>query len=187
MSRRKTAAALAFAAGVVFSFHLWAQQAPMPANKEDKIKNAMSAAPEAIARNATIMDHATAPGGQPVELRKGTNGWTCLPDMHDTPANDPMCMDKNAMQWAEAWMAKKTPAMSGVGIGYMLQGGSTPDNDDPMAKTPKPGKSWIQEPPHIMVFGAKFDPAVHSNAPNTTAPWVMWKGTPYEHLMVPVK
>jgi len=165
-----------------------AAKPPMtPMTKDQKIQNAMSAGPAGIARAATVMDFPATPGGPMVELRKGTNGWTCLPDMADSPANDPMCMDKNAMQWVDAWMSKKTPALSGTGIGYMLQGGATADNDDPFAKTPKPGKQWLMEPPHLMVFGSKIDPTVYSNQPNTTQPWVMWKGTPYEHLMVPVK
>jgi hypothetical protein len=69
----------------------------------------------------------------------------------------------------------------------MLQGGSTADNDDPFAKKPTAGKDWLREPPHLMMFGIKIDPSVHSSEPNTTRPWVMFKGTPYEHLMVPVK
>jgi hypothetical protein len=160
---------------------------PSEVTGDPKIQNALSAAPTGIATDAAVMDFPATPGGPMVELRKGTNGWTCLPDVPDSPANDPMCMDKNAMQWADAWMSKKTPALSGTGIGYMLQGGATADNDDPFAKTPKAGKNWLMEPPHLMVFGTKLDPTVHSNQPNTTQPWVMWKGTPYEHLMVPVK
>lgn len=158
-----------------------------PKTKEAKIKNAMTAAPPVIAKEATILDWPGTAGGEMVELRKGTNGWTCLPDMPATPLNDPMCMDKNAMEWAQAWMSKKEPKLSGVGIGYMLQGGATPDNDDPLATKPPAGKDWLREPPHIMVFGVKIDPAVHPSEPNTTRPWVMFKGTPYEHLMVPVK
>ncbi|MBI2819326.1 MAG: hypothetical protein HYX73_05035 [Acidobacteria bacterium] len=84
-------------------------------------------------------------------------------------------------------MAKKTPNLTGLGIGYMLAGGVAADNDDPFATKRKPGKQWLMEPPHLMVFGAKIEPSVHSNVPNTTRPWVMWKGTPYEHVMVPVK
>lgn len=161
--------------------------AQAPKTKEAKIQNAMSAAPPGIAKDATVMDFPQTAGGTMVELRKGTNGWTCLPDMPDTPANDPMCMDKIAMQWAGAWMAKKDPKLPGMGIGYMLLGGSTADNDDPFAAKPKPGKDWLREPPHMMLFGVKIDPGMYSSQANTTRPWVMFKGTPYEHLMVPVK
>lgn len=164
-----------------------AASAAKPKTKAEKIRNAMSAGPLSIAKDATILDWPQAQGGQMPELRKGSNGWTCLPDMPSTPLNDPMCMDKMGMQWAAAWMAKQEPKLSGVGIGYMLQGGATPDNDDPFASKPPAGKDWLREPPHVMVFGAKIDPEVHSSEPNTSRPWVMFKGSPYEHLMVPVK
>ena len=161
--------------------------AKAPMTKDQKIQNALSAAPAGISKEAAVMDMGAAPGAPMVELRKGVNGWTCLPDVPDTPGNDPMCMDKAAMQWADAWMSKKTPTLTGMGIGYMLQGGSTADNDDPFAKTPKAGKNWLMEPPHLMVFGTKIPPGAYPTTAVMTGPWVMWAGTPYEHLMVPVK
>src|SRR5207253_2488045 len=45
-----------------------------------KIKNAMSAAPAEISRNATIMDWPEKAGGQPTQLRAGNNGWVCFPN-----------------------------------------------------------------------------------------------------------
>jgi hypothetical protein len=33
----------------------------------------------------------------------------------------------------------------------------------------------------------QLDPSVYSTDPNSGAPWIMWGGTPYEHLMIPVK
>jgi hypothetical protein len=161
---------------------------PPPTTPEQKIQNAMSAAPLGIAQDATIMDLPSTPGGSMTELRKGTNGWTCMPDSPDNPVNDPMCMDQVAMQWAHAWMTKQPVNLSGMGIGYMLQGGATADNADPNAMQPKAGSDWIQEPPHIMLFGTKIPPGAFPTTPgDMTGPWVMWGGTPYEHLMVPVK
>src|SRR5258705_7432682 len=70
---------------------------PAPATTGDsKIDDALSAAPASISHNATIMDWPDSAGGQPKELRAGTNGWTCFPS---TPAmigesdRDPMCLD----------------------------------------------------------------------------------------------
>lgn len=159
-----------------------------PKTKEEKIQNAMSAAPRAVAKDATILDYPATAGGEMPVLRKGTNEWTCLPDDPSTPANDPMCLDKNATQWAQAWMTKKEPKLSAVGIGYMLQGGDSASNTDPFAKKPTPGESWMKEPPHIMVFPAgKLDSSVYSTNMHSGGPWIMWGGTPYEHLMVPVR
>ena len=72
-------------------------------------------------------------------------------------------------------------------MGYMLQGGGSPSNTDPFATKPPEGKKWLQEPPHLMLFGVKLDPSVYSSDANSGAPWIMWAGTPYEHLMIPVK
>jgi hypothetical protein len=159
-----------------------------PKSKEGKIQSAMSAAPKAVAKDATILDYPTQEGGEMPVLRRGTNEWTCLPDDPKTPGNDPMCLDKMAVQWAQAWMAKTEPKLTAAGIGYMLQGGSTPSNSDPFAKKPPPGEKWMKESPHLMIFQVgKLDPTIYSSDPHSGGPWIMWGGTPYEHLMVPVK
>ncbi len=88
----------------------------------------MSAAPRAIAKNATIVDQPGKEGGEMPVLRKGMNDWTCMPDDPSTPANDPMCLDKNAVDWAKAWKSHTEPKLSGAGMGYMLQGGGSASN-----------------------------------------------------------
>jgi hypothetical protein len=159
-----------------------------PKSKEDKIQNAMSAAPKAIAKDATIVDHPAKEGGEMPVLRKGSNEWTCVPDDPSTPGNDPMCLDKMAVKWAQAWMSKTEPNLTTAGIGYMLRGGSTASNSDPFAKKPPAGEKWLKELPHLMFFPAgKLDSSAYSSDPHAGGPWVMWGGTPYEHLMVPVK
>jgi len=159
-----------------------------PKSKEDKIQNAMRAAPKAIAKDATILDRPAKEGGEMPVLRQGSHEWTCLPDDPSTPGNDPMCLDKMAVKWAQAWMSKTEPKLTTAGIGYMLKGGSTPSNSDPFAKKPPAGEKWMKEAPHLMFFPAgKLDASAHSSDPHSGGPWVMWGGTPYEHLMVPVK
>ncbi len=153
-----------------------------PANDADKIKSAMSAAPAAIAANATIVDMATMK-----PLRKGTNGWTCFPD-GPSPGVDPMCLDQNGMEWADALMNKKDPPKGKMGFGYMLAGGSDASNTDPFATTPAPGSKWVDTGPHVMVLniGDAFAGYPTTSA-NTKTPYVMFAGTPYAHLMIPVK
>ena len=46
-----------------------------PASDAEKIRSATAAAPAAISKDATVMDMPSMK-----VLRKGTNGWTCLPD-----------------------------------------------------------------------------------------------------------
>ena len=121
-------------------------------------------------------------------IRQGTNGWTCLPDMPHTPGADPMCMDANGMEWAHAWMSKTAPPKDKMGFGYMLAGGSDASNTDPFATQPKPGEQWVDTGPHVMVLniGDRFA-GYPTTAANTKVPYVMFAGTPYAHLMIPVK
>src|SRR5215471_8874975 len=57
------------------------------------IASAMKAAPMSVAKDATIINLDEKMNVR--TIRKGTNGWTCLPDNPDTPGPDPMCMDAN--------------------------------------------------------------------------------------------
>lgn len=152
-----------------------------------KIKNAMRAAPESVSKDATVYDWPDKDGAPLRLLRKGTNKWTCVPDDLHTPRNDPICADENSMMWLDSYMAQKTPKLTQPGIAYMLQGGSSPSNTDPFAVQPKQGESWMSEPPHLMIFPTeKLDPKIYSIDPMSGQPWIMYPGTPYEHLMVPV-
>jgi len=151
------------------------------------IASAMRAAPVAVAKTATIV---TMDASGMHTLRKGTNGFTCMPDNPQTPGPDPMCMDKNAMEWVDAWVAHKPPPAGKVGFMYMLSGGTDGSNTDPYATQPDPNNHWIKTGPHVMIVGgdASFYDAYPKNPdPDTTQPYVMWAGTPYQHLMAPVR
>jgi hypothetical protein len=174
-----------FALGVLVFTPMVQGQTKTP---EEQIQNAMSAAPPSIAKDATIMDWPAKEGDKLTVLRKGTDAWTCLPDYPGSPGNDPMCLDKMWMVWLEAYMTKTEPKLTAPGIGYMLQGGSDASNTDPFATAPPAGAQWLTAPPHIMVvLPGKLDPAVFSTDHHSGGPWIMWGGTPYEHLMVPVQ
>jgi hypothetical protein len=169
------------AATVVFS-----QGADGAKGDAEKIASAESAAPKAVAKGATIAEM-KADGTMRV-LRKGTNGFTCVPDEPTTPGPDPMCLDAAAMDWLHALVGHKEPPKK-VGFFYMLAGGTDASNTDPYASKPG-GAHWIKTGPHVMIVGA--DAAFYmayprSPDPDTASPYVMWAGTPYQHLMVPVK
>ena len=72
---------------------------------------------------------------------------------------------------------------------YMLEGGTDASNTDPYAKAPTGGGDWVKTGPHIMIVGSSDILKGHPSGgtPDTSAPYVMWAGTPYAHLMVPVK
>jgi len=149
------------------------------------IRSAMSAAPMSVAKDATVI--AVDAKGAMRTLRKGSNGWTCMPDSPATPGPDAMCMDGNAMKWAEAWMGHKPPPADTVGLMYMLAGGTDASNTDPYAE--KPTGDWVRTGPHLMVVGSASLLAGYPAGakPDTSRPYVMWSGTPYAHLMIPVR
>lgn len=160
---------------------------PEPGTPEWKIASATSAAPAAIAEYATVMDWPAEPGGAMKELRAGSSGWTCMPDVPGTPGNDPMCLDATFLEWAGAWMSKAKPTLEKTGLAYMLQGGTDASNSDPYATEPLPGEEWVKSGPHVMIVVP--DPSALEGIPtdpNYGGPFVMWKGTPYAHVMVPV-
>ena len=156
------------------------------AGASDPIQSAESAAPASVSKAAAIVQP-QADGSMKV-LRPGRGVWTCMPDAPDTPGPDPMCFDSNAGKWADAWVHHKTPPAGAVGLMYMLEGGTDASNTDPYAKQPSSQNNWIKTGPHVMIVGSKEILAnyPHDANPDTSAPYVMWAGTPYEHLMVPI-
>lgn len=150
------------------------------------IESAMSAAPPAVAKSAAIV--AMGSDEKMRTLRQGANGFTCMPDNPTTPGPDPMCLDANALAWAMAWMQHKPPPQK-VGVMYMLAGGTDASNTDPYAQKPTAANHWIKTGPHVMVVGdaAMLSQYPASPDPDTSQPYVMWAGTPYAHLMMPVR
>lgn len=165
--------------------------APVPGSPEAKIAEAVSAAPAEFGAAAQIMDWPDSAGAQPKELRAGTNGWTCFPASPEPTGavgQDPMCLDQPFQAWAGAWISKTKPAITSVGIGYMLQGDRGASNTDPYATGATADNQWVQAGPHVMIVVPNAG-ALESlpTDPKSGGPWVMWKGTPYAHVMVPVR
>lgn len=158
------------------------------ATDKQMIASAMSAAPAKVTNGAMIvvMDA----DGKMRTLRPGTNGFTCMPDNPETPGPDPMCMDKNSMEWVHALISHNPPPAGKVGFMYMLSGGTDASNTDPYATKPDATNHWVKTGPHVMIVGAEasfYDSYPKSADPDTSIPYVMWAGTPYQHLMAPVK
>ena len=167
-------------------------QMPMSSNgmmtRDQKIADAMTAAPVTVSAKATILDWPAKEGDQPAVLRAGSNGWNCLPDMPDSQGRDPMCIDSSWMQWVAAYMAHKTPQITSVGIGYMIApGGGWGSNTDPYAMAAAPGNQWHLAPPHLMILVPDLRSlAGISTDPQNGGPYVMYAGTPYAHIMAPI-
>jgi hypothetical protein len=168
--------------------HTAKQQAQKPKTDAQLITSAMSAAPAAVSKDAAIV----APGsdGKLRTLRPGQGPFTCIPDDPNTPGTDPMCLDRNGMEWLKALLAHEKPPEGKVWFGYMLKGGSDASNDDPFASEPPAGKKWVQTGPHVMIGGpgiTKMLDSYPTTADDTRKPYIMFGGTPFEHIMVPVQ
>ena len=141
------------------------------------------AAPAHVLENATIMNMGS--DGKMKVVKEGNNGWTCM-----DPGNAPMCADKAAMEWAQAWQSKG-PAPQKIGFIYMLSGDNGASNTDPYATKEAPDNNWVKTGSHVMIVGADAKGMMQAYPrdakPDPTRPYVMWPGSPYEHLMLPVQ
>lgn len=165
-------------------------EAQANSSAQSKIANAMEAAPSSISAQATIKDWPATEGGEIVTLRDGTNGWTCLPDYPGTDGNDPMCVDEPWLGFLHAMMTgSEPPRASRLGIGYMIApGGAYTSNTTPGATAPTPDNQWGFDPPHLMVLAP--DHGMLEGLPTRReggGPWVMFPGTPFAHVMVPIE
>lgn len=144
------------------------------------IANAVRAAPASISDHATVMDW------EGNTLREGTNGWVCFPDPPNIEAA-PMCLDEPWQAWAQAWQTRGPVSIDRAGIAYMLMGDAGASNIDPFAEGPTADNDWVVTGPHVMLIVP--DPATLEGLPTdhrSGGPWIMWSGTPYAHVMIPI-
>jgi hypothetical protein len=146
----------------------------------DYMAKIMTAAPAPVVKGATIVE--VQKDGSMRTLQTGSNGFTCM-----FVGGDPMCADNNAMLWAHALMTHSAPPDT-VGFAYMLAGDNGASNTDPYATSPTADNHWVKTGPHVMILGpaAKTMGYPATVDPDPTKPYVMWPGTPYSHLMIPV-
>lgn len=171
----------------LFVFAMAAAAAPAfaeaPAGDAAYLAKIATAAPAAIVKAATIV--ATEKDGSTRTLQKGTNEFTCM----TIPDGTPMCADRNGMEWMHALMHKAAPPDK-VGFMYMLAGDTGTSNVVPGAAGPTADNHWIKTGPHVMILGPAVKQMVGYSReldPNPATAYVMWRDTPYEHLMIPVR
>jgi hypothetical protein len=162
---------------------------------EWKIWAYSTAAPSFIASDCTVIDV------DGTVLREGTNGWTAMAanprgmaepekgwkDPHEAM---PMVGDAQAMKWAMAYMGGKKPEMDHDGWAWMLHGDMGEDNTKHLVldKEDAAEGQWIESGPHLMLF-PKNPTSLEGNTTDfmSGAPYIMFKGTGYDHLMIPVE
>ena len=166
---------------------------------EWKIWAYSTAAPSFIAANCTVVDMDSE--GNQIILREGTNGWTAMASNPRGPADPengwkdaheamPMVGDAQSFKWVTAYMSKTKPEMDSDGWAWMLHGDMGEDNSKQMVmkKEDAAEGQWIESGAHLMLMPK--DPS--TLAGQTTdfmsgAPYVMFQGTGYDHLMIPVE
>jgi hypothetical protein len=169
--------ALLVGAGVAHAF----PTDEVPTSEPDYIAKVKTAAPEEIVSKASIV---MMQDGKPRALQAGSNGFTCMV----APDGTPLCADANGVKWLQAVGAKQDPA-DAVGFIYMLAGDTGTSNHDPHQRAGH--EHWVQTGPHVMIVGpvvkqmAGYSRAVDQTDPSQ--PYVMFPGTPWEHLMLPTQ
>jgi hypothetical protein len=146
------------------------------------LEDALSAADVNMRESVAVMDW------EGNTLQEGSGGYACFPTPPQlAPGPAPMCFDGPWQAWGDAWMNKKPYSTDKIGISYMLAGDRGASNIDPYAEGPTDDNDWVQEGPHIMLVAP--DPAMLAGIPRDPSaggPYVMWDGTPYAHVMIPV-
>jgi hypothetical protein len=98
-----------------------------PTTDEEKVADALRAAPKFITDGATIVDFPANKGGDFRVLRQGSSEWTCLPG--PTPGSkhdDPGCFDKVFFQFIKDVLAGRPEHVERLGVAYMYTGHTVP-------------------------------------------------------------
>ncbi|UYG08332.1 hypothetical protein [Halomonas sp. M4R1S46] len=150
------------------------------AAQSDKLQEALSATWPGMVEGATVVDW------EGKVLQEGSNGYTCMPSPPDLAGNAPMCLDEVWLAWAKAWQNEEPFTADRLGIAYMLQGDEGASNIDPYAMQETDDNQWVVEGPHLMVIAPPELLEGMPTDPDNGGPYVMWEGTDYQHIMVPV-
>lgn len=143
------------------------------------IAQARSAAPDLVSAEATVMYRGEV-------LAEGTNGWVCLPETLPDD-NAPMCNDAVWMGMMQAMGAGEDYVVERIGISYMLQGDAGVSNSNPAHPEGANAPDFIKEGAHLMIAVPRAMLEGITDDPHAGGPYVMWKDTPYAHIMVPLE
>jgi len=155
---------------------------------EDKVDQALLAAPESLRDDATVVEYAIA--GQRTTLRQGTNSLVCEPDKPE-PGFRVQCYHKSwqpvrdrMQKWAadgktaeeslalfdEALASGELEDFVPGAIQYLLAG---PDGESAELRLT------------IRLPNATAESVGIPTQERTDGPWLMWAGTPRAHIMLP--
>jgi hypothetical protein len=151
-------------------------------SNQEIMEIAMSAAPENVSGKATIM------ASDGAILKEGSNGWVCMPG---TPPNEnvnPMCVDPAWQNWLQAWVNQDDydSESASFGVSYMLVGDIPVDNNEPFNQDQSKGV-WVAEGPHLMLLLPESLMKDLPRDPYAGGPYVMFEGSDFVHVMVPLE
>ncbi len=156
-----------------------------PASRDEKIASAMRGGPPQITSGATLLAWPRVKGDKPELLRAGSNGWVCYARSRPEIDNA-MCYDPVFQEWMAAIRTHSPLRVSRIGLAYLLAGGFIGSAADPYATGPTPTNDYGRDGPSMMILSP--DPSAYAGLPTkrSAGPYVMYAGTPYAHIMVPV-
>ncbi|MGJ7456572.1 hypothetical protein ACR80S_04765 [Halomonas sp. MA07-2] len=153
----------------------------MPLLADTQAQNdALEAAWPGMVEGAKVLDW------EGTTLKEGDNGYTCMATPPTMVGTAPMCLDPVWMEWGMAWQNREPFEADSIGIAYMLAGDEGASNVDPYAEGPTEDNEWIKEGPHLMLIAPAGLLDAFPTDPHNGGPYLMWKGTDYQHLMIPV-
>jgi hypothetical protein len=152
----------------------------VPTSEPAYLAQVKTAAPDQIVAKASII---MMQDGKSRTLQTGTNGFTC----RISEDGAPLCADENGMAWMSAAASKSDPA-NNIGFIYLFAGNTGANNNDPDRRAAH--LYWVPTGPHLLIVGPNAREMmchpINLDVPDPTQPYVMFPGTPYEHLVVPV-
>ncbi len=149
-------------------------------DEEAMIASAKSAGPSSVTSKATIK----APDGK--VLQTGSNSYTCYPQQKII---GPMCNEAVWDALIGAMLKKESFEHNEFSVSYMLAGEGTAigvSNSDPYASDPEASDDWVKEGPHLMIVVPNRAMLEGMSTDPNDPVYVMWKDTPYAHIMVKV-
>ena len=149
-------------------------------DKMETIASAESAAPASVTANATVK------AADGTILREGSNGYTCYPQQEII---GPMCNEAVWDDLISSMLGKTDYAPDSFSVSYMLAGEGSAignSNSDPYATEPEKSDDWVKEGPHLMIVVPDRSTLEGLSTDPNDPVYVMWKDTPYAHMMVKV-
>jgi hypothetical protein len=139
------------------------------------------------AHRASAADHATLIDWDGRLIRSGSNGWTCLPDNSYTAEDDPWCIYGAWDDFLSVFTRFNDPGTETVGVAYMRAGNPHVTHIDRSKAKFRVSGNWKPGPGDYLmaVPPPGHTPQAYPTDPSGGGAWMMWPGTPFEHVMIP--